>query len=569
MGQPVRRIRARGSGRGLRPRYSCRVPVALPAVASRRCRVRRVRVLQGVPRPDLRELAADPSRQDRPGRPEEPPGASGGLDPALRAPQVREEGRPLYPWRPVEAALHQREVAGLPGAVGLRVPEVGGLQRRSRGHGRLAEVLRVLPRGRLRRREAHVGRVRHRCEACHGPGERHVKAKPAERAGTIVNPASLPFDYAASTCGQCHTRGKSPDGKWDHPIGFRVGDYLTTAHYAVVDKKNEAAWWPDGSVKQHRQQYPQWKDSRHAKAGVTCITCHSVHEATSKFGTRTSPNNLCLSCHSTVSTDSVTGHAPIAGAPQHSDCVGCHMARSGKSADRGDERVHTFRVVKPEVTVKLGDGEVAKQPNSCNGCHWHAQDPPANLQKARRRLYRTSGFLRGLSSDADAIRLLEAVAALHRRHLHPMPLRARPRRRDQGPSQRNPLSLGHPDRRQVRHHSESRGLERDVCTVPPVIAPPGGDRGATHRPRPPSGPRHLVCSVSRGAGVRLAVWFIRRVRQSRPAVAAMLASVRCPAGQEVQRARGCRNTVHRTISESERGFRRCSPGRVSHPGNGS
>jgi hypothetical protein len=58
------------------------------------------------------------------------------------------------------------------------------------------------------------------------------------------------------------------------------------------------------------------------------------------------------------------------------------MARTGKSADRGDERVHTFRVVKPEVTVQLSGGDVAKQPNSCNGCHWHAADPPARLQKA-------------------------------------------------------------------------------------------------------------------------------------------------------------------------------------------
>lgn len=220
------------------------------------------------------------------------------------------------------------------------------------------------------------------CESCHGPGEGHVKARPEKRAGTIINPASLPFDYAASVCGQCHTRGKSPDGKWDHPVGFQPGDYLSTAHFLVVDKKNRDAWWPDGSVKQHRQQYPEWKDSRHAKAGVTCVTCHSVHEAPTKFATRLSPNNLCVTCHSNVSTDSVTGHAPIAGAPQHSDCAGCHMARTGKSADRGDERVHTFRVVKPEVTVKLGGGDPEKQPNSCNGCHWHAGDDPARLQKA-------------------------------------------------------------------------------------------------------------------------------------------------------------------------------------------
>jgi hypothetical protein len=58
------------------------------------------------------------------------------------------------------------------------------------------------------------------------------------------------------------------------------------------------------------------------------------------------------------------------------------MARTGRSADRGDERVHTFKVVRPEVTIKLAGGDVSKQPNSCNGCHRHANDPPAKLQKA-------------------------------------------------------------------------------------------------------------------------------------------------------------------------------------------
>jgi predicted CXXCH cytochrome family protein len=220
------------------------------------------------------------------------------------------------------------------------------------------------------------------CESCHGPGERHVNAAPENRAGTITNPVSLPFDYAASVCGQCHTRGKSPDGKWDHPVGFRVGDILTTEHFRVVSKEDKNAWWPDGSVKQHRQQYPEWKDSKHARAGVTCITCHSVHEAATKFATRLSPNNLCVSCHSNVSTDSLTGHAPIAGAPQHANCIGCHMAPVGKSATVGDERVHTFRVVKPSVTIKLGEGDPEKQPNACNACHWHKDDAPAKLQKA-------------------------------------------------------------------------------------------------------------------------------------------------------------------------------------------
>ena len=78
-----------------------------------------------------------------------------------------------------------------------------------------------------------------------------------------------------------------------------------------------------------------WKTSEHATAGVTCASCHSVHEASTKFATRKPGNELCVSCHSTVSTDPVYGHAPIANAPQHPDCIGCHMAPTGKSAESG------------------------------------------------------------------------------------------------------------------------------------------------------------------------------------------------------------------------------------------
>lgn len=220
------------------------------------------------------------------------------------------------------------------------------------------------------------------CEACHGPGGRHVTAKPAERAGTIVNPSTLPATLAADVCGQCHTRGKSPDGKLGAPVGFEPGMRLGPQHFKIVDKKDDKAWWPNGAVKMHRQQYPEWSESKHKLAGVTCTTCHTVHGSSTKFATKLAPNNLCQSCHSGISTDSVTGHAPIAGAPQHSNCVACHMAPTGKSADVGDERVHTFKVIKPQVTVDLGGGDPKKQPNSCNSCHYHDKDDPARLQKA-------------------------------------------------------------------------------------------------------------------------------------------------------------------------------------------
>jgi hypothetical protein len=46
---------------------------------------------------------------------------------------------------------------------------------------------------------------------------------------------------------------------------------------------------------------------------------------------------------------------------------------------RYDIASHTFRVVSPAETIKQGGLE--KQPNSCNACHYHANDKPEDLLK--------------------------------------------------------------------------------------------------------------------------------------------------------------------------------------------
>lgn len=229
----------------------------------------------------------------------------------------------------------------------------------------------------LRWQELGVG-----CEACHGPGSRHLDASRREIRRTIVNPKLLTPDMAADICGQCHTRGRTPDNKHGFPVGFVPGMKLLPKHFIPVPKDNPKAWWPDGSPRQHRVMFQEWKQSKHREAGVTCITCHSPHRRVHKFATRKTPNQLCIGCHAGVSTDPIRGHAPIQGAPQHSNCIACHMAPTGKIANYGEERVHTFRVIQPRVTVEHGGGDPAKQPNSCNHCHAHRNDSPARLQRA-------------------------------------------------------------------------------------------------------------------------------------------------------------------------------------------
>lgn len=224
------------------------------------------------------------------------------------------------------------------------------------------------------------------CEACHGPGSHHALATGIARVGTIANPAKMARAAADSVCGQCHTRGVADALGREYPVGFRPGAVLGSAHYTPVARDDPARWWPNGSAKAHRQQFLEWQDSAHARAGIGCTTCHDVHLAHRRASAASTTNASCVSCHPTVSVDPERGHAPIAGAPQHGDCIGCHFPATAKNALAWDSHSHAG-FVPPRATISLGGGDVARQPNSCNLCHYHRDlQRPANrpeaLQKA-------------------------------------------------------------------------------------------------------------------------------------------------------------------------------------------
>ena len=211
------------------------------------------------------------------------------------------------------------------------------------------------------------------CEACHGPGSKHVVATGRDLITTIVNPAKI-YDpnRAVMVCGQCHTRGSSPTKLFDaqktgYPHDYKVGGNLNF----VYDTKPGLN--PDGSARQHHQQYLDYKQSKHFAAGVMCWDCHYVHRQgnSNRFQTKLPGSLLCKNCHIDVAKTGVHGiHST-------NDCVGCHMAPVAKSATPGDINSHTFKVILPHKTVELGE----KQPNACNLCHYHKNDKPEDLAK--------------------------------------------------------------------------------------------------------------------------------------------------------------------------------------------
>ena len=214
------------------------------------------------------------------------------------------------------------------------------------------------------------------CEACHGPGSRHVDwaSRPAAQRSAGDNGLAIALDERAAVswthdpatgkphrskprqsereidmCARCHARrGLIHE---DHVHGQPVGDDYRVA---LLD---EDLYYPDGQIKGEVYEYGSFIQSRMYAEGVTCSDCHDPHRpALAAWG-----DNVCLRCH-VAETYSTSRHHFHAQASPGARCVGCHMpARTFMVVD--PRRDHSLRVPRPDLSVKLG------VPNACNGCH--------------------------------------------------------------------------------------------------------------------------------------------------------------------------------------------------------
>jgi len=217
------------------------------------------------------------------------------------------------------------------------------------------------------------------CEACHGPGSHHAalpRSAVFEKRATIINPAKLTRGVAVQICGSCHNRGKSTKVKgagW--PVGYMPGKALESYYKSVsFAGGNVKKLYSNEFSKGHHQQYIDWKQSEHYRAGVTCVSCHSVHDLGNpvvRGQTKAAAGSKqCLSCHEQV--NKVGAHA----VHSFANCVGCHMPRIVKSAESGDIHSHVFKVLLPKDTI--ADPKI---PNSCQTCHKHKDEDLVDLQK--------------------------------------------------------------------------------------------------------------------------------------------------------------------------------------------
>lgn len=215
------------------------------------------------------------------------------------------------------------------------------------------------------------------CEACHGPGEAHVKAG----GGTenILCPSRMPIDRQIDVCGKCHGRGTAgpeqgaPAGlpaRLAYPWNMLPGTDLDAVYTQVTRETKPADFWKDGSSKNHHQQWTDYRKSgmlAHGKEWApTCTTCHEPHRSADLKGT-IADNRLCLSCHREYRTADAlathTGHGGDPAANPGARCVECHMPRIVEHAGSDRLRSHTYADPNPRLARETGT------PDACLLCH--------------------------------------------------------------------------------------------------------------------------------------------------------------------------------------------------------
>lgn len=121
------------------------------------------------------------------------------------------------------------------------------------------------------------------CESCHGPGSEH--AGKGGKKQFITNPKNISVQELSSVCGKCH---------FEDPLS-----------------KAPASW--------QRLKGKHWMKSEHSRKLVSCVQCHSVHNAKQEKYLIQTKEELCVSCHAEKKDDV---HLTVSGIQR--DCSVCH-----------------------------------------------------------------------------------------------------------------------------------------------------------------------------------------------------------------------------------------------------
>jgi DmsE family decaheme c-type cytochrome len=169
------------------------------------------------------------------------------------------------------------------------------------------------------------------CESCHGPGSQHAAAggeKTDPGFKTIRNFATMDPAAASEVCTSCHKAGEQ--FYWQHSDHARAGVSCLKCH-SIHHAKNAGGGPMLTATDVNHLCITCHKDKRAALArsahmplregSMTCADCHNPHGAPGPHQLRAATNNeLCYKCHADKRGPLLWEHAPV-----RENCLNCHQ----------------------------------------------------------------------------------------------------------------------------------------------------------------------------------------------------------------------------------------------------
>ncbi len=237
------------------------------------------------------------------------------------------------------------------------------------------------------------------CEACHGPGEEHIRYRndsishKQQQHDPILHPGRLSAKQSSDICGQCHSMYIIAYKKQDdlqflqRGFRFRPGQDLLQDSYREIllfrpnsenDKRFTEAfvlnrYWPDGMVRVTGREYNGLIESPCFASGeFSCLSCHKMHQAADdprpldewandQLQVGAHGDMACLQCHAEM-TESIAEHTHHPQGSTGSRCYNCHMPHTAYGLLKA---IRSHEISSPSVRQTLQTG----RPNACNLCH--------------------------------------------------------------------------------------------------------------------------------------------------------------------------------------------------------
>src|SRR4030095_15916964 len=165
------------------------------------------------------------------------------------------------------------------------------------------------------------------CEACHGPGEKHVVAMKEKKTGDlhVFNPRNLgAFELSQSFCGTCHTSFEQamllPGQSGINNIRFQP--------YRIFNSRG------------HHTNDPR----------ISWLACHNPHEKLKQDAAYY--DQKCLACHLTTAKETKTERRSAHACPVSTKkCASCHMPKVELPGMHASFTDHWIRIAKPNEPV--------------------------------------------------------------------------------------------------------------------------------------------------------------------------------------------------------------------------